>query len=300
MYASIDELWSDAVRACLVTGDKLESRVGGTREVVGWSGKLLNPSYSFLMNRRRQLDPVYCAAEVLWYLDGDDSVDMIANYAPQYTKFANNGVAHGSYGRRLTEHRQLSLIMKILKTHPNSRQAIASLWGVSDLAHALTLNKNDLPCTIAWQFVLRNDKLHMIGYMRSNDVWLGLPYDVFAFTSVQRLMACELGVEVGTYTHHVGSLHLYDRNETAAYEATDKWAENLLSHGWPMVPMVEDIPTALQYERQGRLEGKAMGGMLDAAPMLKDFVELCNRKNGLTHTPLFSPALKEGWRRKYA
>jgi thymidylate synthase len=48
--------------------------------------------------------------------------------------------------------------------------------------------------------------------MRSNDIWLGVPYDYFVFTSLQTKMAMELGVDVGEYTHFAGSLHLYKRD----------------------------------------------------------------------------------------
>ena len=37
-------------------------------------------------------------------------------------------------------------------------------------------------------------------------------YDVFQFTCMQILMSMELGIELGTYTHIAGSLHLYGRN----------------------------------------------------------------------------------------
>ena len=40
----------------------------------------------------------------------------------------------------------------------------------------------------------------------------GFPYDVFQFTCMQILMSMELEVEIGTYTHIAGSLHLYERN----------------------------------------------------------------------------------------
>jgi hypothetical protein len=55
--------------------------------------------------------------------------------------------------------------------------------------------------------------------MRSNDVWLGFPYDVFVNTCLQQILANEMQLELGTYTHHVGSLHLYEKNEKAAREA---------------------------------------------------------------------------------
>jgi thymidylate synthase len=68
------------------------------------------------------------------------------------------------------------------------------------------------------QFRIRNNKLNMSVYMRSNDVWLGSAYDFFQFTRVQLAMCSVLGIEPGTYAHHVGSLHIYENN----YEAADQ------------------------------------------------------------------------------
>ena len=48
--------------------------------------------------------------------------------------------------------------------------------------------------------------------MRSNDVWWGLPYDVFQFTQLQLTLARLLDVAPGEYTHMVGSLHAYERD----------------------------------------------------------------------------------------
>jgi hypothetical protein len=52
--------------------------------------------------------------------------------------------------------------------------------------------------------------------MRSNDVWLGAAYDFFQFTRVQLAIASVLGIEPGTYNHHVGSLHIYEQHYEAA------------------------------------------------------------------------------------
>jgi thymidylate synthase len=58
----------------------------------------------------------------------------------------------------------------------------------------------------------------MIAAMRSNDVYRGFPHDVFAFTFIQEVMARTLNLEVGNYSHFVGSLHLYDCDQRAARE----------------------------------------------------------------------------------
>ena len=66
--------------------------------------------------------------------------------------------------------------------------------------------------------MIRDKKLHMILRMRSNDSYMGLIYDVFSFTLFQEMMLNELNtifiepLEMGTYVHNSGSMHLYDRD----------------------------------------------------------------------------------------
>jgi thymidylate synthase len=56
--------------------------------------------------------------------------------------------------------------------------------------------------------------------MRSQDLWLGFCYDVFADTVVHELMAGWVGAELGAYHHHIGSLHLYDEHLPYARDLT--------------------------------------------------------------------------------
>lgn len=98
------------------------------------------------------------------------------------------------------------MVKELLQNNPNSRQAVIHIKEARDL---ITHPTKDLNCTIALQFILRNNKLDLIATMRSNDIWLGLPYDLFNFTCMQIQMAMELGVEIGTYYHNAASLHLY-------------------------------------------------------------------------------------------
>ena len=56
----------------------------------------------------------------------------------------------------------------------------------------------------------------MVVHMRSNDAYIGLAHDVFAFTFMQEIVARDVGLDLGTYTHSVGSLHLYDQDERRA------------------------------------------------------------------------------------
>ena len=56
------------------------------------------------------------------------------------------------------------------------------------------------------------EKLNMHVYMRSNDIVWGTPYDVFVFTTIQKVFANTLGIPVGKYYHTATSLHMYERD----------------------------------------------------------------------------------------
>lgn len=219
-YANIDEMWMDVVTD-LINAKRQPSRVGGTREIIGWSGQLLSCDYTILRNSRRALSVPYAVAELVWYLSGSDSVAMMEPYAPSYGSYVGStSHAYGAYGKRLQRGDVLNTVAEILRQAPESRQAVALIWTPNDLQVAAK-NGPDIPCTISLQFLLRDKRLHCVTNMRSNDAWLGMPYDIFCFTSIQRLLAGELGMMPGTYTHNVGSMHLYDRNYVAARSATE-------------------------------------------------------------------------------
>jgi len=48
--------------------------------------------------------------------------------------------------------------------------------------------------------------------MRSNDIFLGLPYNFVQFSAMQEILAGWLGLKMGAYDHISDSLHVYDRD----------------------------------------------------------------------------------------
>ena len=78
-----------------------------------------------------------------------------------------------------------------------------------------TKNWHDIPCTQYLQVFIRDNKLHLGVNMRSNDIIFGMCNDIFNFALFQQLMLNELreiypDLELGSYYHQAGSLHLYD------------------------------------------------------------------------------------------
>jgi len=221
-FDTIDQMFQQALQDCWFSGHKINSRDGGCSEVLGWEGTLDYPKQCFLWNQERRFNPSYAAGELLWYLAETNSGDHIKHYAPSYDRFLeDDGNANGAYGARWAEHGGLQCLVQLLEQDPNTRQGILAMWGPRDLPSAHAHNKRDIPCTLSIQYFVRRNRLYCVCTMRSNDVWLGLPNDVFAFAQLQCLIADYLGLKVGWYRHQVGSMHLYDRNSKKAVKAVE-------------------------------------------------------------------------------
>jgi len=241
MFNNANHLWINTLAEIIDNGHILQSRNGECKEIIGFSAEIKNPINNIIFNPLRKFSLSYACAEVLWYLSGEKNIEMIQTYAPQYDRFAENGKAYGAYGDRWKNNpgfyqelnryedyacisdlksdkncNQLYALIKLLKQDPNTRQGIIIMWDSGDLIHAILKDHKDLPCTIALIFNIRNqngiDRLYCNAIMRSNDAWLGLPYDIFAFTTIQRIIALELGIQLGEYHHYAVSEHLYKNN----------------------------------------------------------------------------------------
>ena len=129
-----------------------------------------------------------------------------------------NNSAYGYILEKKYTYDQIKQIIDLLKKDPTSRRAVLN---ISDP----TLNKietKDLQCTIALQFLIRNNKLEETVYMRSNDVYFGLPYDYIYFITLGKYIASKLNLELGKYTHHATSMHMYLRDEDKFVEKDKK------------------------------------------------------------------------------
>jgi thymidylate synthase len=62
--------------------------------------------------------------------------------------------------------------------------------------------------------------------VRSNDVILGVPFDVLGFALLQCLLAQELGVRPGVYSHSISNAHIYDSHYEAAKELMSRKNEH--------------------------------------------------------------------------
>lgn len=196
----------------LETGGRVESRAGLTIEHTGVTLLFEDPTRVMLpVGVNRKINVKLAAVEALQLISGTSDVELIRKAAPTYDDVLLDpqNVDYAAYGLRLRY--QLEGIYQELRRNPASRRAVLAIWREDDLYH-----DGDRPCTLSLQFLIRNDALEMHVTMRSQDAWLGTPYDAFMFTQIQRSYAAALDLQVGKYVHHVGSLHIYQRNFEAA------------------------------------------------------------------------------------
>lgn len=163
----------------------------------------------------RKINAKLAAVETLDMIAGTSSSELVRRAAPEYGNVLvdPSDLDYGAYGPRLSN--ELQQCVTLLRMDPTTRQAVVTIWKPTDITHA-----GDRPCTIFMQFLIRDEKLELHTTMRSNDVWLGTPYDVFAFTQIQQTVAYALERETGRYVHNATSLHLYDRDVLKVDELT--------------------------------------------------------------------------------
>jgi thymidylate synthase len=227
-----NDLYVEVLAELMTTGDHAAPRGMPTREIRGASMILTDPTHNLITVRK--LNIRFAVAEFLWIITGQNRLDFISKFNGEIAKFSDDGEhMSGAYGPPLTD--QLPWVIRKLEDQEDTRQALLTIW------RPMPAGSKDVPCTITMQFMLRNNLLEMITYMRSNDMWLGFPYDLFAFTMIQRYVANALQVKAGPYHHHVGSLHLYDRDNEAAEKALDSphhvidTADLIPYYPWPPV-----------------------------------------------------------------
>jgi thymidylate synthase len=271
---TLDDLLKKCIEKLIAIGTQIEPSKGPCKEIFGVLLELSNPRARLSQTESKGV-LFSCLGELLWYLSGSDKLSFIQYYLSDYDQYSDNKeTLNGAYGPRIFNMggiNQYEKVRDILKKKADSRQAVIQIF----LAKDLTINTADVPCTCTLQFTIRKGFIHMLTSMRSNDVYWGLPHDIFAFTMLQEILAADLGIGLGTYKHAIGSLHLYD-------EFIPK-ANTYLSEGWqdiysmppmPSTNVWQSIQTVLTLEKEIRSGQLLDFSKIDLDPYWLDLLRL--------------------------
>jgi thymidylate synthase len=219
---TLDDLMRAVIDETLAHGEWIRVTKGEAIEITGIFLELTD-TRARLSRTETRGKPFSCLGELCWYLAKSNDLAFIEYYIRQYKEYADGGEIYGGYGPRLFDWKGLNQVETVIKTltrKPSSRQAVIQLFDAQDLVG----KHKDVPCTCTLQFMIRGKKLNLLTNMRSNDIFWGMPHDIFCFTMLQEIIARSLGVEPGTYKHAVGSLHLYKETVDAA--------QRFIEEGW--------------------------------------------------------------------
>ncbi|MGW7353165.1 thymidylate synthase [Streptomyces sp. NPDC054784] len=217
-YRSVEGAYLALLR--LVFSDfeqRIDARGNAAREVTGVSFRLPDPRQRLPYLASRKVNPVFQFADALWHLGGRRDLEMMRYYAPSMRSSSTDGATLGgsAYGHtlfRVADSDTMSLfarVLDLLRTEPDSKRGYLPVFSAGELA--ITGNP-DMSCLAGLHLLVRDGRLHMLCHMRANDLDCGLLSDVFSFTMIQEYAAVQLGLELGHYTHTIGSAHINDKN----------------------------------------------------------------------------------------
>jgi thymidylate synthase len=152
--------------------------------------------------------------ELLWFLRGDTNIHYLnENGVRIWDEWADkDGDLGPVYGRQwrswpTPEGRtidQLSEILELIKTNPDSRRLLVSAWNVGELDKMALM-----PCHALFQFYVADNRLSCQLYQRSADVFLGVPFNIASYALLTHLVAQQTNLEVGDFIWTGGDCHLY-------------------------------------------------------------------------------------------
>lgn len=179
-----------------------------TFEIIGASFALNDP----LLNRNDHSKYDYAEEFFQWMMTGDKTLsEGVLKLNAWSKRFVDSTGLPDSfsttYGWKIKK--QLPTILSELDKHRDSRRAYINILTPDDQIVLTLKTTHEYPCTIGLQTFVRNDKVHMIANMRSNNAYAVMPYDVYNFTRLQQHIASELKLDMGTYYHQINSAHVY-------------------------------------------------------------------------------------------
>lgn len=169
-------------------------------------------------------------AELLWFLQGksnisylhqdgctiwDEWADNDGNLGPIYGKQWRNWE-----GKSGNKYDQIQNILHQIKTNPTSRRMILNTWNVADLPDERISPQENVakgkmalaPCHLFFQVFVQQERLSLLFYARSQDFFLGTPFNITSYALLTHLFALYCNLEVGELIWTAGDVHLYQNH----------------------------------------------------------------------------------------
>lgn len=205
-------------RDALARGEFVTDKTGvKTLELIGASFIANEPSIFGEVNWD------YVGREIAWYDSLSLKVADIPGGAPKIWQqvASKDGEINSNYGWCIyseANHKQYWSVLLELLANPNSRRAVMIYTRPTMHKDYSRDGMSDFMCTNTVQYLIRQDKVHAVVQMRSNDVVFGYKNDRAWQSEVLNRLVADLNQKgdnkyfAGDIIWNVGSLHVYERH----------------------------------------------------------------------------------------
>ena len=206
--------------------DKSDRTGVGTRSVFGRQLRFdLARGFPLLTTKKVHLRSVIY--ELIWFLNGSCDNNWLRERGVSiWDEWAlEDGDLGPIYGKQWRSWAcpdgstvdQISELIRMIKTKPDSRRLIVSGWNPADLPdETLSPHENVRqgkaalpPCHTLFQFYVAQGRLSCQLYQRSADLFLGVPFNIASYAMLTHMVAQQCDLEVGEFVHTLGDCHLY-------------------------------------------------------------------------------------------
>lgn len=191
----------------------------------------LQDGFPLLTTKRMSLKSII--GELLWFISGSTNANVLKEkygctiweewkdedgelgkiYGHQWRNFGAASEENDGWLFGVTGFDQLKWLINEIKTNPTSRRLyVTAADPNSRYNQALDC------CHNYFQVVIKGGKLNLYFQMRSNDVFLGLPYNITSYAVLANMLALETGYDVGELVYSGVDVHLYQNHIEQAKE----------------------------------------------------------------------------------
>ena len=190
------------------------------REIIGVHERIDNPYKDSMLNinHKQFAEAVKRGAfDIKDYpIKGEALFDYVTSLDDEHQIYLDDDGFIYTYSERLQNYQgrnQLKDITNRLKQDMGTNRAVAVTFNPF-----LDNERDDIPCLQLIQALVRNDKLILSVYFRSNDLYGAFPSNMMFLTYLGMKIATELDVKFDYIDYHCSSLHIYETD----YEQASK------------------------------------------------------------------------------
>ncbi|UQS95123.1 thymidylate synthase [Pseudanabaena phage Pam3] len=183
------------------------------------------PDERVMLHPERDANPFFHLYEALWMLAGRNDLAPLKEYVARMADFSDDGgkTQPGAYGYRWRRHfkmDQIAWAVSRLQADPNDRRVVIQMWDANTDIPAADAGGKDVPCNLMLLPAVREGRLDITVFCRSNDmIWGAYGANAVHFSFLQEYMARCLGLPVGRYFQIANNFHAYlatlDKAQTA-------------------------------------------------------------------------------------